>query len=129
MKSKMRDLLEWCKSKNIKVTFVGGKRLADYAGMNSAAAKKLGYNDIQNNELLIDITLPEDTQFKNLIHELVERELINDGDSYWTAHIKALKAEKWALQKAEKFVSRRKGKAPIKSVRINVSRGTGINKH
>jgi hypothetical protein len=129
MKKNLQELLDWCKSKGITVKFSDSSELKDYAAMNPAAAKKLGYKDIKANEVIIDVTLPEDTQFKNLIHELVERELINDGDSYWTAHIKALKAEKWALQKAEKFVSRRKGKAPIKSVRINVSRGTGINKH
>ena len=122
MKKSFADLLEWCKSKGIKVTFTDSRVLKDYAGMNPSIAKKMGFKNIKENEILIDVELPEDTQFKNLIHELIEKELMDDGDSYWTAHNKALKAEAWAVKKAEKFVSKRKGKAPIKSVRIQVSR-------
>ena len=122
MKKHFEDLLAWCNSKGIKVRFTDSRVLKDYAGMNPAIAKKMGFKDIKENEILIDVELPEDAQFKNLIHELIEKELMDDGDSYWTAHNKALKAEAWAVKKAEKFVSKRKGKAPIKSVRINVSR-------
>ena len=122
MKKHFEDLLAWCKSKGIKVTFTDSKRLSDYAAMQPTVAKKLGFKNIKENEILIDVELPENTQFKNLIHELIEKELMDDGDSYWTAHNKALKAEAWAVKKAEKFVSKRKGKAPIKSVRIQVSR-------
>lgn len=122
MKKHFSDLLSWCKSKGIKVTFTDSRSLKDFAAMNPAAAKKMGFTDIKKDEILIDVELPEDTQFKNLIHELIEKELMDDGDSYWTAHNKALKAEAWATKKAERFVSKRKGKAPLKSVRINVSR-------
>jgi hypothetical protein len=122
MTNKMKELLTWRESKGIKVKFVTEKELADFAGMNPEAAKKFGYKGIKKDELLIDVTLPEDIQFKNLIHELVENELIADGDPYWEAHTKALKAEAWAAEKAEKFVSRRKGKAPIKRVCINIGR-------
>ena len=122
MKKHFEDLLEWCKSKNIKVTFVDSSVLKDYAALNSTIAKKLGFKKIKDNEILIDKGMPEETQYKNLIHELVEQELLRDGEAYWPAHLKALKSERWSLKKAEKFVSRRKGKAPIKSVRINVSR-------
>lgn len=119
----MKDLLSWCSSKGIKVRFVGEKELADFAGMNPEAAKKFGYKDIKKDELLIDVTLPEDVQFKNLIHELVENEMIADGDPYWVAHKKALKAESWIVKKAKQFVLRRKDKAPIKRATISVSRG------
>ena len=122
MKKPLKDLLAWCESKGIKVKFVGEKELADFAGMNPEAAKKFGYKGIKKDELLIDVTLPEDIQFKNLIHELVENELIADGDPYWSAHKKALVAEKWAAEKAEKFVSKRRGRAPLRRVCINVSR-------
>jgi len=122
MKKSFADLLEWCKSKGIKVTFTDSRVLKDYAGMNPSIAKKMGFKNIKENEILIDVELPEDTQFKNLIHELIEKELMDDGDSYWTAHNKALKAEAWAVKKAEKFVSKRKGKAPIRSATIRISR-------
>jgi hypothetical protein len=124
MTKHFEDLLAWCKSKGIKVTFTDSRRLKDYAGMNPAIAKKMGFTDIKKNEILIDVELPEDTQLKNLIHELIEKELMDDGDSYWVAHNKALKAEAWAIEKAKKFVAKRKGKAPLKSVRINVTRRT-----
>jgi hypothetical protein len=122
MKKHFKDLLAWCKSKGIKVTFTDSSELSDFAAMNPAAAKKMGFKDIKKNEILIDVELPEDVQFRNLIHELIENELIQDGDSYWTAHKKSLAAEKWALKKAEKFVSKRKGKAPIHSATIRISR-------
>ena len=122
MTNKMKELLAWCESKGIKVKFVGEKELKDFAAMNPEAAKKMGFKDIKENEMLIDITVPEDVQFKNLIHELVEQELMKDGDPYWSAHTKALKAEAWAAEKAEKFVSKRRGHAPLRRVCINVSR-------
>jgi hypothetical protein len=122
LKKHFEDLLAWCKSKGIKVRFTTSKELSDFAAMNPAAAKKMGFKNIKKDEMLIDVELPEETQFHNLIHELIENELIEDGDSYWTAHKKSLAAEKWALKKAEKFVSKRKGKAPIKSATIRISR-------
>ena len=114
MKKSFADLLAWCKSKGIKVTFTTSKRLSDYAAMQPTVAKKLGFKDIKDNEILIDVELPENTQFKNLIHELIEKELMDDGEPYWKAHKKALKAESWAVKKAQKFVNKRKGKAHLK---------------
>jgi hypothetical protein len=122
MKKHFMDLLDWCKSKGIKVTFTTSKRLSDYAALNSTIAKKLGFKNIKENEILIDVELPEDTQFKNLIHELIEKELMDDGESYWESHKKALRAEVWALKKAQKFVTKRKGKAPLHSATIRISR-------
>jgi len=122
MKKHFEDLLAWCKSKGIKVTFTTSKRLLDYAGMNPAIAKKMGFKDIDKNEVLIDVELPEGTQFKNLVHELIEQELMRDGDSYWEAHKRSLAAEQWTLAKVKRFVSKRKGKAPLKSATIRISR-------
>jgi hypothetical protein len=122
VKKHFEDLLAWCKSKGIKVTFTDSRELSDFAAMNPAAAKKMGFKNIDKNEILIDVELPEDTQFRNLIHELIENELIEDGDSYWQAHKKSLRAEQWALKKAQKFVNKRKGKAPIHSATIRISR-------
>ena len=122
MKKHFEDLLEWCKSKGIKVTFTDSKTLHDYAALNSPIAKKLGFKNIKKNEILIDKGMPEETQYKNLIHELVESELLQDGEAYWPAHLKALKSEKWSLKKAQKFIVKRKGKAPIHSATIRISR-------
>jgi len=122
VKKHFEDLLAWCKSKGIKVRFTTSKELSDFAAMNPGAAKKMGFKNIKKDEMLIDVELPEDVQFRNLIHELIENELIADGDSYWVAHKKSLAAEAWAVKKAEKFVSKRKGKAPIRSATIRISR-------
>ena len=122
MKKHFEDLLTWCKTKDIKVTFVDSSVLKDYAALNSTIAKKLGFKKIKDNEILIDKGMPEETQYKNLIHELVEQEMLKDGEAYWPAHLKALKSERWSLEKAQKFIVKRKGKAPLKSVRIQVSR-------
>ena len=122
MKKHFEDLLAWCKTKNIKVTFVNSSVLKDYAALNSTIAKKLGFKKIKDNEILIDKGMPEETQYKNLIHELVEQELLRDGEAYWPSHLKALRSERWSLKKAQKFIVKRKGKAPLKSVRIQVSR-------
>jgi len=122
MKQPLKDLIAWCESKGIKVRFVGEETLHDYSGMHPVIAKKMGFKDIKKDEILIDITVPEDVQFKNLIHELIEQELMKDGDPYWEAHTKALKAEAWATEKAKQFVSKRKGKAPINRATITISR-------
>lgn len=113
MISKLKKLLDWCNSKNIKVTFTTSEELLDYAGMNPAIAKEMGFKGIEENEILIDDGLPEDTQFKNLVHELIEQELLWDAEQYWVAHKKALKSEKWPVKKVKRFVNKRRGKAPI----------------
>ena len=122
MKKHFEDLLVWCKTKDIKVTFVDSSVLKDYAALNSTIAKKLGFKKIKDNEILIDKGMPEETQYKNLIHELVEQELLKDGEAYWPSHLKALRSERWSLKKAQKFIVKRKGKAPLKSVRIQTAR-------
>jgi hypothetical protein len=124
MTKHFEDLLAWCKSKGIKVTFTDSRTLKDYAGMNPVIAKKMGFKNIDKNEILIDVQLPEDVQFRNLVHELIEQELMRDGDSYWEAHKKSLAAEKWAMDKVKRFVVKRKGKAPLKSATIRISRRT-----
>jgi hypothetical protein len=122
VKKHFEDLLAWCKTKNIKVTFVDSSVLKDYAALNSTIAKKLGFKKIKNNEILIDKTMLEETQYKNLIHELVESELLQDGEAYWPAHLKALKSERWSLKKAQRFILKRKGKAPLHSATIRITR-------
>jgi len=120
MKKHFEDLLAWCKSKGIKVTFVDSRRLHDYAGMNPDIAKVLGFKDIGKNEILLDREQDEDVQFHNLIHELVEKKQMDEGSPYWKSHCQALKAEKWPVRKAERFVLKKK--TPPKSATIRVTR-------
>jgi len=94
LKKEMRELLEYCEDKGIRVKFVTSKVLYDYAGMNPGAAKIIGFKDIKDNEILIDKTLPEYEQCDNIKHELVEKNLMDKGMPYWPSHLKALRAEK-----------------------------------
>lgn len=87
-------LLEYCEENGIVVRFVDSRTLKDYAGENPAAAKVMGFHNIKSNEIEIDRTMPEETQCRNLKHELVELRLMNGGMEYWQAHVKALEAEK-----------------------------------
>lgn len=98
MKKELKDLLKYCKDNNIKVVFTDSEILKDYAALNPEAAKVMGFPDIDNNlktkEILLDKTLPKETQIANLKHELIEMRLMRGGVQYWQAHEVALVKEK-----------------------------------
>lgn len=131
MDKEFKELLKYCKGNGIKVVFTDSKILRDYGAMNPEAAKAMGFPDIDGNkktkEILIDKTLPEETQIQNLKHELIEMRLMENGMEYWPAHLIALKAEKRsfnfdmampAIESKRNFFSRvgifGRGKKPIK---------------
>ena len=93
----LKKLLKYCENNNIKVIFTDSGILHDYGAMNPEAAKTMGFPDIDNNpetkEILIDKTLPKETQIANLKHELIEMRLKQDGMEYWQAHLEALRRE------------------------------------
>lgn len=71
------------------------RALKDYAGMNYWAAKDIGFRPLpKKDEIWLDDSLPKKTVFKNLIHEELEAKEMKKGNSYWTAHLKALDEEK-----------------------------------
>jgi hypothetical protein len=86
-------LLAYCKENDIIVTFVDSRRLRDYSGMNPDAAKVMEFHNIRPNEIEIDRTMPEETQCRNLKHELIEKRLMDEGMNYWQAHTYALAKE------------------------------------
>ena len=65
----------------------------DYTGMNSKAAKSLGFK-MPPKMIYIDKDLPLSTKVTTLNHEIIEVNLMRKGDSYWTAHKKALRRER-----------------------------------
>ena len=65
----------------------------DYVGMNSKAAKSLGFK-MPPKTIYIDKDLPLSTKVTTLNHEIIEVGLMRKGDSYWAAHKKALKRER-----------------------------------
>ena len=97
-------LLKYCEENSIVVTFVDSRRLHDYAAMNPDAAKAMEFHHIKPNEIEIDRTMPEETQCRNLKHELIELRLMNEGKGYWESHREALRGEKayiWAFEKCQ----------------------------
>lgn len=98
MDKELKQLLKYCKDNDIKVVFTDSEILKDYGAMNPEAAKAMGFPDIDNNletkEILIDETLPEETQIQNLKHELIEFKLMKNGMEYWPSHKIALVMEK-----------------------------------
>lgn len=98
MNKEFKKLLKYCKDNDIKVVFTDSEILRDYSAMNPEAAKVMGFPDFDNNpgtkEILIDETLPEETQVQNLKHELIEMRLMRSGMAYWDSHVISLAREK-----------------------------------
>jgi hypothetical protein len=94
-RSQYLKLLNQCKQNKVKVKLVGSRKLADYAGMNDEAAKKLGYRKLPNKTILIDRNLSVKTKKRTLKHELIEMNLMEKKHMpYWVAHKIALKRER-----------------------------------
>jgi len=97
-RKKLDDLARTCRKAGIRIRFVPGKQLFDYAGFNDEAAKKLGFHKMSDDSILIDRDMPVKTQYKNLLHEVEEMVRMEKlGDKYWTAHLAALRAESQGL--------------------------------
>jgi hypothetical protein len=89
-------LISYCDSINIKVVFRddnGKLGLRDYEAMNFKIGKKLGF-PIKKNEIVISKLSSLEKKIADLKHELTERKLMIEGDSYWKAHCIALTEEK-----------------------------------
>jgi hypothetical protein len=82
---------------DVKVKRVGKKVLKDYAGMNREAAKAFGFKPLpQEGEVFVSKELKGKEFRATVKHEIVEQGLMKNGSSYWPAHEKALKSEKYA---------------------------------
>jgi hypothetical protein len=86
------DLVVHAKHYGIKVELKDSGILNDYAGMNSEAAKKFGF-PMPAMRVYIKRSDPIKTKYHTLNHECVEMGLIKQGDTYWEAHLKALREE------------------------------------
>ena len=93
MIDELAKLIEYAESKGIKVRFPEEITKSDYAGMNSEAARLMGYENIEHNEILIDGALSIDRQVANLRHEIIEKNLMKAGMKYYPAHVIALRLE------------------------------------
>lgn len=96
MNNEFRRLLKYCEDNDIKVVFVDSAVSQDYGELNSEAVK--GFSGKENNAevtgIVIDESLPEETQIRNLKHELIKRRLIEGGMEYQDAYTIACVREK-----------------------------------
>ena len=92
-KEMLKRLEEKCKELGFDVKYVSERRLADYAGMNYLAAKDMGYPNCGKKEFHIAKNMSAQEKYETLKHEIIERKLMADGDSYWEAHRQALRQE------------------------------------
>lgn len=78
-----------------KIINVSTKKMYGYDGMNKDAAKVMGYPWKYNKDaIVIDRNLHGHSRATTELHELVEKNYMDKGLSYWEAHKKATKAEK-----------------------------------
>ena len=89
---KLKDLITKTEQSGIKVDFVGTKTLKDYLGMNTEAARDMGY-PLGNKTIHISKSASAKDKYDTLKHELYEMEQMKKGESYWKAHVKALARE------------------------------------
>jgi hypothetical protein len=89
-----KELRNHCKSCGIKVKEVPSKRVHDYAGDNTEAARSFGVKKIGKDEIIIDKNMKLKTKLHTLRHEIIERHEMKDRKlKYMPAHIIALKGE------------------------------------
>jgi hypothetical protein len=92
LQNEYQALLVYCKNHGLIVKLVGNDKLHDYAAMNECAAKRIGF-PIPKNEIWLDKTHGLSRRVHNLKHELIERNLMLEGQTYWQAHCNALRRE------------------------------------
>lgn len=75
------------KRKKTKVRLVSGKKMGQWAGMNSYAARRIGFkHKMKPHEIWIDRNMSKKRIRKTIRHELVERKLMRKGMGYHKAH-------------------------------------------
>ena len=107
----LRQLIEVCRRKGISVEFVGDELLHDYIGMNSEAARAMGF-PMPDNTIYVDKNLRDQTKYETLRHEVIEMDLMREGKNYWPSHLVALKRERELPRKLLKMRKRERVTAP-----------------
>lgn len=78
-------LKSWAESQGWTVKEVTKTILHDYAAMNPAAAKSMGFS-MPNNEMWLQSGMLDKDRYTDLSHELIEYRLMKSGMRYWPAH-------------------------------------------
>jgi hypothetical protein len=105
-KDALEGKLAVCRDKGITVKFVGDDVLQDYIGMNSEAAKAMGFK-MPSNTIYIGKELHAKIKYETLVHEMVKMGLMKEGKRYWPSHLVALKKEHIKPRKSLKISRRR----------------------
>ncbi|MDD4983396.1 MAG: hypothetical protein PHH82_00975 [Candidatus ainarchaeum sp.] len=79
------------------VKLVDPQLLLDYAAMNYFAAKTIGFTALKKEyDIWLDSAMPEETQERNLKHEVIEFSLMKfNCFTYWQAHKIATACEQY----------------------------------
>jgi len=95
---RIKSLVSNLKRQGITVTFTKPRTLQDYGGMNTNAAKAMGWpmrkHGLFNKEIYIDGSMSPRLQYETLRHESCELKLMDKGMNYHDAHLRALRFEK-----------------------------------
>jgi hypothetical protein len=89
----LKRLIGICHHKGISVRFVHDRKILDYAGHNSYAAKAMGFK-MPKNTIYIDESLNYKGKYRTLKHEYDEFNSMKSGNPYWQAHRRALVSER-----------------------------------
>jgi len=109
----------------INIWLVDGELVRDFWYIDfTAGGHDLVYSWIPKNEIWIDDDLKEDEICFTILHEFIERILMNKGDSYLNAHQKALEIEFNKRQTIQKVSNIEKEKF----VKQNIGSGLAIKK-
>jgi hypothetical protein len=103
-------LKQEAQTRGIDVKLVSEDVLKDYAGMNSAAARELGFEMPESTIYVLDSSEPE-VRAVTLRHELIEMPLVEEGSKYFEAHKVALERESQPLR--EERVSTPRGETSM----------------
>lgn len=111
MNKNISKVVDFANSRGLKVRFVG-KKLGEYAAMNSEAACLVGYKGCPKDTLLVDKRRPLFKQERDLKHEIIERhKLINQDKRYkkMSKHTQYLKAHLYAQKHQSDSITKIKG--------------------
>lgn len=89
---KFEELRQQAEDGGIHVKLVKGDVLKDFVGVNSEAAKALGFF-MPNDEIWISLELSWISKYHTLQHEMYELNRMRQGVPYWQAHSEALNVE------------------------------------
>ena len=97
-KQRLDDLVKKCEERGLTVKFVADRHTRDYLGMNTNAARAMGYTHcgrpMPSKTIFVDSHLSDKDKYSVLKHEVREMDLMaNKNMKYFEAHRIALNEE------------------------------------